>query len=449
MENTILIETLKVYAQATQEQVIQYLEELLKTDRKEMLLFPDPTDPMRYIAMLLEKYYTPELTESFSVRGTERTDAFRSIYLSRTSVRSYIFTLMRKFNPSQSNHTDNLAEQLLGEEVTENKEKRSIPFMNGKPLTAIQFLTTKTPSQIEAELNAQIMAQPELTKVVADFLYYHVLRQLHPDLPQRPLMIYGPSGNGKTEVWRAAERLYGNLFPIRIIDGSGISCDGWAGNFKLSHYIDETISKGGILVVDEFDKLVKPRHNSKGDNVSLDVQAEFLKLLEGEYSIRKDKGNLELTSKKMGFVLVGAFEGLREEKMRQRADAPHIGFCQEKNKRSEETVDTLTDEDFIRYGIMPEIVGRIASKCGVAELDEMAYLQILRNPNSRVAQIEKVLKLYGVQITDVLTEEELRKLILTSKSNRTGVRWVSAQVEARLLEAIRQNGLQLTQANVS
>ena len=111
--------------------------------------------------------------------------------------------------------------------------------------------------------------------------------------------------------------------------------------------------------------------------------------------------------------------------------------------------DGFSDEDLIRYGIMPEIVGRIASKCNVVELNEKAYMEIIRGPHSRVSLIEKVLRQYGVAVEDVLSNEELGALIAASKSNRTGVRWVSAQVEGRLLETIRGEGLRPTQARAS
>lgn len=447
MENTILIESFRVYAQVSQEQAAQLLETLIEEDRKEMILFLDPTDPASYLGVLLEKYYTPGLSDYMSVWDTECINGIRSIAMPRGAIRSYIGSLMRRFFLPRMESS--AAERRAQTQNTEPAEKPPVRFQESRELTIVQFLKTKTPAQLEKELNEQLIGQPELTRAVADFLFYHVLRQLHPELPQRPLLISGPSGNGKTEVWRVASRLYGDLLPIRIIDGSGISCEGWSGNFKVSTYMDETITKGGILVVDEFDKLVKPRHNSRGENVSMDIQAEFLKLLEGEYSIEKERGNGELTSQKMGFVLVGAFEELREKKLRSKADAPRIGFCPEATVCTAKEVDTITDEDLIRYGVMPELVGRVAAKCTVAELDEQAYLQILRSPHSRVTQIEKVLSCYGAQTGDVLTEEDLRQLIAASKRNRTGVRWVSAQVEARLLAAIRENGLQPVRANAS
>lgn len=437
MEGKIQIEGFKVYPNATPNQMAEYTQDLLKNDRKEMLIFQDPKNPLRYLGVVLAKYYTSDLADSTTVRETASDGAFQLIYIAHSGIRVYLGMLLRKLQNAHQQDTESF-DSLLNEFIT---DESSILMPEEPP--AKRFLKTNTPLQIEQTLNQQVIGQPQLTKAVADFLYYHGLRQLHPQLPQRPLMISGPSGNGKTEVWRAAQRLYGDVFKIQIIDGSNISCDGWAGNFKISNFITTAIADGGILVVDEFDKLVRPKHNSKGDNVSLDVQAELLKLLEGEYAI---SGKKNVNSKKMGFVMVGAFESLREEKKNRQTEAPRVGFCAQPVTPAAPACETLSDGDFIRYGIMPEIVGRIAAQCAVAELNETAYLQIIRNPNSRVSQIEKVLKAYGTDIDDVLSEEELRGLIAVSRSNRTGVRWVCAQVEGRLLESIRNKGLGLLSA---
>jgi ATP-dependent Clp protease ATP-binding subunit ClpX len=144
----------------------------------------------------------------------------------------------------------------------------------------------------------------------------------------------------------------------------------------------------------------------------------------------------------MGFVMVGAFESLWISK-EQPATMPHIGFCADTPAPAENAniPAILTDEDFIAYGILPELVGRIAVKCATKPLSDEAYMDIIRGPHSRVAAIEQVLKQYGTEVADVISKEELRQMVATSKSNRTGVRWVSAQVENRLLEAIREHGL--------
>jgi ATP-dependent Clp protease ATP-binding subunit ClpX len=332
----------------------------------------------------------------------------------------------------------------LTKEIKENEEVSFKPPRFPKEDPIRRFLRENTPLCIEKKLNQYVIGQSDLTKAVADFLYYHALRQLHPELPQRPLLISGPSGSGKTEVWRVAEQHYGHLFPIRVVDGSNLSCEGWSGNYKIDTYVDSRMASGGILVVDEFDKLTRPKVSSGGSNVSLDMQAEFLKLMEGEYQITEKRKPTGFTSKKMGFVLVGAFDALRQEKEEpQEKEVSPIGFCaqvQEPSKKARKS-SNLTDEDFIAYGIMPEIVGRIAARCATNPLDNRAYMDIIRGPHSRVANLERVLQLYGVEVADVIADAELKALIDASKSNRTGVRWVSAQVETRLLEAIREKGL--------
>lgn len=432
MEKTIKIESLRVYPTATQEQISAYAKDLLENDRNDLLLFMDPANPSQYIGIVLRKYYTPSLTELAAICENQEVGQFQYFYILRSGVRIFINSIMRRLQYVPLEDPLDAPMDVFPDLLMEEESRMTIP----------KFLETRTPLQIENELNEHIIGQPDLTKAVADFLYYHALRQLHPQLPQRPLMICGPSGSGKTEVWRVALQLYGELFPIKIIDGSNISCEGWSGSFKINSYINSSIANGGILVVDEFDKLAKPKHNSSGDNVSLDIQSEFLKLMEGEYQGASGKRGPGVSSQKMGFVLVGAFEKLRENKKRQQKETPRIGFCTQQAAPSVQvSEEILTDEDFIGYGIMPEIVGRIASKCCARELSEKAYLQIIRNPHSRVAQIEQVLKTYGVEIADVLSNDQLRQLIAASKHNRTGVRWVSAQVEGMLLDAIRGTGL--------
>jgi ATP-dependent Clp protease ATP-binding subunit ClpX len=306
-----------------------------------------------------------------------------------------------------------------------------------------RFLQDNAPAQIEEALNERVIGQPQLTKAVADFLYYHALRQVHPQLPPRPMLISGPSGSGKTEVWRVAKKLYGDLFPMEIIDGSALTCDGWAGSQKLPTYITPQMAKGGIVVVDEFDKLTVPRISSSGSNVSREMQSQFLKLMDGEYHIIQNRKDTGITSHAMGFVMVGAFEALRGQKT---APAPKrvapIGFCpvpQQAAPAVEVPVAAeLRDEDFIRYGIMPEIVGRIATKCATAPLSQEACLGIIRGPHSRIAVLADVLKGYGVEERELISDEEILSLLRTARSNQTGFRWVSAQVENRMLERIRQ-----------
>lgn len=445
MENTILIESVKWVCQADTDQIRQLAQDLLDQDRRELILvpYPDLSKSHLILGIALAKYATAELTGASCVRSCVTEGEFLCFHFSRAGLPSYIRYISRRFyqpiSISSMDLGDSSSDPFLSEE---EKVVKPLPNFYEESDPYLDFLKSKTPARIEQELNERIIGQSELTKAVADFLYYHALRQQHPSLPQRPLLIAGPSGSGKTEVWRAAKQLYGNTFLIRIIDGSNISGEGWSGNYKIDTYLDEQITNGGILVVDEFDKLVTPKHSSSGDNVSLAMQAEFLKLVEGEYRVSKKKELTHMTSKTMGFVMVGAFEGLWERKAAQQArPKPSIGFRTDAEKPASQASASLTDEDFIGFGMMPELLGRIAVKCATKALDAAAYLDIIRGPHSRVALIEQVLKQYGIRFCDVLTDQEILALVATSRSNRTGVRWVSAQVETRLLEAIRQQGL--------
>ena len=305
-----------------------------------------------------------------------------------------------------------------------------------------EFLSSHTPVSITNELDEYIVGQPELTKLVGDFIYYHILRQLHPQLPPRPMLISGPSGSGKTEVWRVAKKLYSAFLNVEVIDGASITGEGWKGDNKLSSHINDQIVDGGILIVDEFDKLASPRFDSGGGNISFQVQSEFLKLLEGEYekqiqSARSMFGaepTRKIDTSRMGVVLVGAFESIREKQNSS------VGFSLSKD--STKVLGTqITDEEYIKSGVIPELIGRVSMKCTTNQLSDDEYIKIIKNEHSRVALITQIMKTYNIDMSDIISEEEMRELIKSSKSNKTGVRWVSAQIENRMFEFLRENGV--------
>lgn len=451
MEEILKIHDLKLHPFATPEQITGMMDTMRKKDRKELLLVPHPENENLFVGILLTKYLTTTLAKQYGVNETHEQGEFTFLLISSTYLRGFVSTItrriygihIRKDMPPMETKPTTFDE--IFEKEFASPTARSSNLHPAENLPIKTFLKNNPPAKIQEMLNQQVIGQENLTKAVSDFLYYHALRQLHPELPPRPMMISGPSGSGKTEVWRVASKMYSNLFPIRIIDGSSLTCDGWAGNFKIDTFMDERMVAGGILVVDEFDKLTKPKHSSHGDNVSLDMQAEFLKLMEGEYIVTEKKKQTDMTSKKMGIVLVGAFEALQNYEQEEPVyRMPRIGFCAETLVQSPVAAagyQVPTDEDFIAYGIMPEIVGRIAIKCATNPLPDEAYLDIIRGPHSRVTQIARILERYGVEVADLISDEELKKMIATSKSNKTGVRWVSAQVESRMLEAIREKGL--------
>lgn len=298
------------------------------------------------------------------------------------------------------------------------------------------FLDMYTPAKIESMINEYIIGQPELVKAVADFLFYHMLRVAHPELPMRNLLIAGSSGTGKTEVFRCIQKLFTEI-QIKIADGSRVTKEGWTGNYKLKDILNSDID---ILVIDEADKLCKPSFASGGNNVSEEMQGEFLKLLEGEYeNTGRGKGAL-FQPNKISIVFVGAFENIRKKK-KSVSEMRSIGFS---NDFVEAAVcHEITDEDLIEYGMMPELVGRIASKVTTNDLTNEDYISILKNPHSRLSSLIGVVEQYGIQVEDILSKEKIIELIETSKSNRTGFRWMSAQVENMVLDCLREQGLKM------
>lgn len=311
-----------------------------------------------------------------------------------------------------------------------------------------RFLSNYTPSKIEDKLNDRIVGQEGLTKLVADFLYYHALRQIKPELPPRPMLISGPSGSGKTEVWRATKTIFEGTFQINIVDGASMTGEGWKGDNKLSSHIDREIANGGILIIDEFDKLAKPAYESNGSNIAAEIQAEFLKLLEGELTKKEDKklmaemfkaglnplpGETKIDTKKMGVVLIGAFEDIKSKRQSR------VGFGNQDILSSNDK--NITDEEYIEFGVLPELIGRVAIKVTTNQLTDDEYIQIIHNPHSRVSTIINILKEFGVDPSRLLNDDEMKGLIQRSRSNKTGVRWVSAQIENKMLASIRDGGI--------
>lgn len=298
------------------------------------------------------------------------------------------------------------------------------------------FLSLYTIPLIKEELSKYIIGQDELIEHAAQFIYYHMLRLQKPELFPRPFLIAGPSGSGKTEVWRVAKKVFNKYLSIEIIDGSTITQEGWKGSRKLSSYI-ESLSSGTILVIDEFDKLVTPNYNSSNENVSQSVQAEFLKIMEGDYytkDLRRNNG-AKVDVNTLGFVLVGSFDAIRNKKESEMEG--RVGFGRAHNPPSKQQIQ-ITNEDLVQFGMIPELVGRVADICITRKLTAEEYLTIIKNEHSRVQKLSDSLKTLGIDTADVISDQQILDLAEKSQVNMLGVRWVSSQIETMLLKLLAQ-----------
>lgn len=314
-----------------------------------------------------------------------------------------------------------------------------------------KFLSLYTIEMIRQDLAQYIIGQDELIESVSTFLYYHALRQVNKKLYPRPILIAGPSGSGKTEIFRVIKKLYSDYFTVEIVDGSIMTKDGWKGDRKISTILP-SLEQGAILVIDEFDKLAQPEYDGGNANVSFGIQSEFLKLLEGEYYTKdlKQKNTINSKSKEinydvstLGIVLVGAFEAIRSKKENP---SKSVGF----NFEAEASVTTpeapeaknnknrivITDEDLVEYGVVTELVGRLSDKITTNKLTTEEYVAIIQNQNSKVNLLIQELKELGIDTDDIVTPELIVSLVEESQVNLLGVRWVSSQVESKLLQTL-------------
>ena len=305
-----------------------------------------------------------------------------------------------------------------------------------------KFLKEYPPSRIEAELNEYIIDQPSLTKAVSDFLYYQALRYKFPDLPSRPLLICGPSGSGKTEVWRVAKKLYSEIFKITFINAANITSDGWSGTNKLANYLTCTASNS-IFVFDEFDKCASPRYSIGGVNTSADMQAEFLKFIEDNEYIVKGKNDIEYIIKNLGVVFIGAFESIREEKMQPVGQT--IGFGSQPTEQPQ--YRGINRFDLMEFGVIPELLGRIAVIVNTRPISEEQCLKIVRNSKSRLTVISDLLAENGIDAWKDLSDEVIIRMIKKADIGKFGFRSVLSKIETIMLQNIHENGLAIPPAD--
>lgn len=310
-------------------------------------------------------------------------------------------------------------------EMEKEKNRKIIAFLNEYP-----------PSRIEAGLNEYIIDQPELTKAVADFLYYQALRNNFPELPSRPMLIAGPSGSGKTEVWRVAKKLYSDVFKITFINAANITSDGWSGSNKLANYITPHASNS-ILVFDEFDKCASPRFSIGGVNTSADMQAEFLKVIEDNEYVVKAKNDIEYIIKNLGVVFIGAFESIREEKTLPISQT--IGFCSQPPEQPK--YRGINRSDLMEFGVIPELLGRIAVIANTHPINEEQCLKIVRNSKSRLTIIADLLAENGIDAWEGLSDEVIVKMIKDANIGKFGFRSVLSKIETIMLQNIHECGL--------
>ena len=408
-EDSIKKEELEAFEDADKKMSKLYIKDLLDSSivENEHRLFPKNVNPVRDLFTELEK------------TGVENLPGFD---IDRKKKRG--IDTMTKEELTRSARTQSSVERM----VREDPPKR----INYKQKNIIDFLKRYSHDDFKEALSEYVLCQEEVVDDVATFVLYHLRRQLSPDLPVASLLITGPSGTGKTESLRTAQKICDGIFNIHIIDGSTLTKDGWSGSNKLVDHLG-SLKDGDIVVVDEFDKMTTPSYNSKGGNVSQELQTEFLKLLEGDmtYSDETTSSWKVKNFKTIGVIFAGAFEDIRGKK---RTKKNVIGFNDDQDYVNQVIDDDIDVEDLIAHGIIPELAGRIKKITETNELTPENCLKIIKGKQSGVSKLLEKMKGLNIDCGQYTSDEYILEMAKKSLENHLGVRWVQSQIENELTE---------------